>query len=95
MSTQFTFKKCLHHGQSKFIRKAPSHVVHGFLSLLTLGLWVPVWLLSSFQIGGWQCEHCGSAPLGESKRSRGTVGGFVILGILLCGLSALVLYKFL
>ena len=39
----------------------PNHVLHLFLSLITAGLWILVWILVGLaSIGGWRCTQCGS-----------------------------------
>ena len=40
-------------------RKGTNHILHLILSLLTLGLWLPVWIFISIKIGGWKCSTCG------------------------------------
>ena len=41
-------------------RQGTSHILHLFLSIITAGLWIPIWLLSSVRVGGWRCIVCGS-----------------------------------
>lgn len=41
-------------------RPSTSHVLHLILSVLTCGLWIPIWILCSIRIGGWRCVSCGS-----------------------------------
>lgn len=41
-------------------RDAPNHVMHILLTLLTCGIWAPVWLIAA--MGGvrhWRCCRCG------------------------------------
>lgn len=40
-----------------------SHVLHFFLTLVTVGLWFPVWLLA---LGSrrWHCRYCGARTFG-------------------------------
>lgn len=38
----------------------PSHVLHLLLSLITGGLWIPVWLLLSILPHATRCTSCGS-----------------------------------
>ena len=45
-------------------RKETNHLLHLFLTLFTLGLWVVIWVLSSIKFGGWRCSQCG----GEVQR---------------------------
>ncbi|KKN68331.1 hypothetical protein LCGC14_0452070 [marine sediment metagenome] len=40
-------------------RKGTNHILHLILSLLTFGLWLPVWIFISIKIGGWKCSTCG------------------------------------
>lgn len=50
-------------------RQGTSHILHLFLSVITVGLWIPVWLLSSVRFGGWRCIVCGShASSGSGDR---------------------------
>ena len=41
-------------------RRAPNHILHLLLTLVTLGFWVIVWLGVSVQFGGWSCSKCGA-----------------------------------
>lgn len=40
-------------------RNEPSHLVHLLLSLVTVGVWLPVWFVVSVFPGGWICSICG------------------------------------
>lgn len=40
-------------------RKGTNHVLHLMLTVLTVGFWSWVWLLSAIKIGGWRCSQCG------------------------------------
>lgn len=40
-------------------RSTCNHTLHLLLSVLSLGLWLPIWGLSMIQIGGWRCVYCG------------------------------------
>jgi hypothetical protein len=41
-------------------KNTPNHVLHLILSLVTFGLWLPIWLLiSAGGLGGWRCTQCG------------------------------------
>jgi len=45
-------------------RKTPNHVLHLLLSLLTAGLWIPVWLvLTLVAAGAYRCPKCGGKTL--------------------------------
>lgn len=41
-------------------RNAPSHLFHFVMTLLTLGVWLIVWLLASLGGGVWRCSVCGT-----------------------------------
>lgn len=41
-------------------RPGTSHLLHLFLSIITAGIWLIVWLLSTIKVGGWRCSACGS-----------------------------------
>lgn len=39
----------------------PNHILHVILSLVTLGLWLPVWLVITLaKSGGYRCTQCGT-----------------------------------
>jgi hypothetical protein len=39
----------------------PNHILHLILSILTLGLWLPIWLLITIgKVGGYRCTSCGN-----------------------------------
>lgn len=40
-------------------RPATNHVLHLIMTIITLGMWLPIWLLSSVKFGGWRCSFCG------------------------------------
>ena len=70
-----------------------SHGLHLMLSLLTLGLWVPVWLLIALS-GKRRCRECGSrayanaieawllSPLGILSLCVAGAGGVILLAAL-------------
>jgi len=61
MATQETGKYCKTcQGNTLARRKGTNHILHLLLTLLTGGLWVIVWILTSVKIGGWRCTQCGS-----------------------------------
>lgn len=43
-------------------RPAPSHLVHGLVSLFLCGLWIPVWLIATLRAGHhhFRCSSCGA-----------------------------------
>jgi hypothetical protein len=47
------------------LQQSPTHVLHLILSVITLGLWIPVWVLISMDSGPRQCTVCGSSPSGK------------------------------
>jgi hypothetical protein len=39
----------------------PNHLLHFILSIFTVGLWIPIWILVSIaKMGGYRCTLCGS-----------------------------------
>lgn len=44
-------------------RPTPSHVLHLLLTLVTIGLWLIVWIGLTIQFGGWRCTECGSKKI--------------------------------
>lgn len=46
--------------QTLAVRPGTNHVLHLLLSIVTLGIWLPVWLGLSIKFGGWKCSQCGS-----------------------------------
>lgn len=43
-------------------RKATSHLFHLFMTLITGGLWLFVWIICGIDnvyFGDWRCAHCG------------------------------------
>lgn len=40
-------------------RKGTNHVLHFLITVLTIGIWVVVWILLTIKFGGWYCSICG------------------------------------
>ena len=61
MGTKTTGKTCWHCKTEVLAQKnTPNHILHLILSIVTLGLWLPVWLIISLvNIGGYRCPECG------------------------------------
>jgi hypothetical protein len=64
-------------------RPTANHTVHLLLSLISMGLWLPIWVLSAVQFGGWRCTACGK-PCSRTFESKdwallgvAVVGGFL------------------
>lgn len=64
-------------------RRGTNHLLHFFITLCFCGFWLPVWILSSFKVGGWRCQKCGS------KAKSPLFAIVVILALLGAGLFAL------
>lgn len=46
-------------------KNTPNHLLHLVMSIVTVGFWVPVWILIAGIGGGsYQCPKCGSKTLG-------------------------------
>lgn len=52
---------CRHcQGQRMAQAPAPNHILHLLLSVVTMGFWIPVWLIVASASGGkYHCTHCG------------------------------------
>lgn len=60
MAMQQTSKWCRTcNRQTLANRPGTNHVLHLLLSIITCGLWLIVWALSSVKFGGWRCAFCG------------------------------------
>jgi DNA-directed RNA polymerase subunit RPC12/RpoP len=48
-----------------FTKSGPSHVLHLILSVLTVGLWLPVWVIIVVlgALTPYRCQSCGKAKL--------------------------------
>lgn len=68
-----------------------SHVLHFFVTLLTFGLWFPVWIIVTFFGRRWHCRHCGARTFGgkASTLVQRVVLAVLILFLLIFGLAAL------
>ena len=42
------------------VRQTPNHILHLLLSVLTLGLWLIVWVAQAIYPRPWLCPSCGS-----------------------------------
>lgn len=47
----------------KVERPGAHHILHFLMSVVTGGLWIPIWILSAIRIGGWRCSLCGSTKI--------------------------------
>lgn len=53
-------------GLRLFSKSGPNHVLHLLLSLVTMGLWLPVWIVILFcgHSRPYRCMRCGDAIAG-------------------------------
>ncbi len=42
-------------------RRDCSHILHLIFTVLTGGLWIPVWIVMALATGPWRCRFCGLA----------------------------------
>ena len=49
--------------QSVVFRKGTNHILHLLLTLVTVGLWLIVWVGCTIKFGGWRCTTCGSSKV--------------------------------
>ncbi len=53
-------RRCARCGiQTMHMREEPNHVLHLLLSVFTIGIWLPVWVVVGFLGGRWRCGVCG------------------------------------
>jgi hypothetical protein len=53
--------------QRKVERKGTNHILHLILSVLTVGVWVIIWIGTSIKFGGWRCGTCGSTQTAKVR----------------------------
>ena len=55
-------------------KQTPNHVLHLILSVVTMGFWLPVWLIVGLGTdlfgGGFKCPSCGARTLHRAPRRR-------------------------
>lgn len=50
-------------------RQTPNHILHLLLSVVTVGFWIPVWLLVTlFAPGAYRCPICGAKTRPRAPR---------------------------
>lgn len=60
MSREYKRKHCKICGtKTKHSRKGTSHILHLLLSILSAGVWIPIWILAAIFKDHWQCDTCG------------------------------------
>lgn len=64
--------------EAKFVlaeKPTPNHILHLLLSIVTVGIWVPVWIILQLvsEFSAWRCPSCGGPTISEGlarKRLR-------------------------
>jgi hypothetical protein len=64
-----------------------NHVLHLLLSLVTLGAWIPVWIVLAVLSSSYRCTKCGATCYGSKIGSYAAIGALCIFG----GLAVLLL----
>lgn len=60
MAIQEVGGHCKHCDRDVMVRrKGTNHILHLLLSIVTVGIWIIMWILLSIKIGGWRCSICG------------------------------------
>lgn len=60
MGTAQVMNHCNHcRGKTMHLAPQTSHILHLFLSIVTVGIWIPVWFLVALLKGKPQCSVCG------------------------------------
>ena len=52
-------------------RPGTNHILHLLLTILTVGLWLIVWIGCAIKVGGWRCSVCGKPASRFGSPSRG------------------------
>ncbi len=84
MANQETGGYCKHCDKKVMLQRPGSnHILHLIFSIITLGIWIPIWILISIQIGGWLCKDCGSPASAGGDGLNTNVGGYIlVIGII-------------
>ena len=55
-----------------FEKQSASHVLHLLLSIVTFGVWLPVWFLCALSAGfqPWHCPMCGKLRWLQSSKAE-------------------------
>ena len=63
MATVQKMRKCAACGRpTMHIQESPNHILHLLLSVVTVGVWLPIWFLISLFKKKPQCTVCGKEP---------------------------------
>jgi len=51
-------------------KQTPNHVMHLLLSVVTVGLWIPIWAIAQItsELGAYQCPNCGAKTRHKAPR---------------------------
>lgn len=51
-------------------KQTPNHVLHLLLSVVTVGFWIPIWIIVAIgnDFAGYQCPHCGAKTRSRAPR---------------------------
>lgn len=74
-------------------RPGASHLLHLVLTVLTVGLWLPVWILCAVRIGGWRCQQCGGTTTAGGIAQK-FVSAIMLIGLLVIGLMLAAVWGF-
>ncbi|MGM0508498.1 MAG: hypothetical protein ACQERZ_04965 [Fusobacteriota bacterium] len=61
-------KKCKEETLCK--RKDTNNWIHLILSIITLGLWIPFWIMAVIQFNAWHCSVCGARVKDETEDEK-------------------------
>jgi hypothetical protein len=61
MGTRYTSRYCSHCKDNVLaLESTPSHGIHLFLTIVTLGMWIPIWIVATIcSFGSMRCSKCG------------------------------------
>ena len=65
-------------------KQCPNHILHLFLTIITGGLWLIIWLIISMTSPNWRCSKCGLEINEKPKKSKtGCIIIFLLFSIIL------------
>ena len=72
MAVKYTQRLCRHCDHLVLAqRQKQNDILHLLMSLVTAGLWIPVWIIMGMVNSGWRCPQCGSKTVAKPMFYRG------------------------
>lgn len=88
MATEQIMKHCRHCDDNIIhLQQKPSHVLHLLLTIFTVGIWLPIWILVAIDKSGHQCTRCATKT--STVRAKPIA---IALGVFVAVLALLALF---